>query len=134
MRNPINISGNRLETDIRNWLDTNSMGYTKSKEGPKGDIDYIIHSMNGDIYIECANQNSKGSVMDKIPHKVFKYWIRYRMKEIYIVRGKWQSFSESILEHLEHLRKTCSIDIKIVSFEEIINVLKTTEIKENKFF
>lgn len=131
--NPINISGKGLEWELKVWLDTNRIPYTKSVEGPKGDIDFIIHT-DTQMYIECANQNRKGSVMDKIPHKVFKYWNKHKMKKIHILRGSYNKFSKSINKHLELISSVCDIEITICDIKELQNELNNITIKENKFF
>jgi hypothetical protein len=129
-----NTSGKSLELELQMWLNENVCSYTKSVDGPKSDIDYIVHTKKAEYYIECTNQNIKGSVMDKIPHKVFKYWLRHKMKVIYVLRGSYTKFSKSIYEHLDFISKQCEIEIHIVSLAELKNVLMNKKVKPNKFF
>ena len=130
----INESGKTLELELQMWLNENECSYTKSANGRYGDIDYIVHTKKAEYYIECTNQNIKGSVMDKIPHKVFKYWFRHKMKVIYVLRGSYTKFSKSIHEHLDFISKQCGIEINIVSLIELQNILMNKKVKPNKFF
>ena len=130
--NPINNSGKELETDLRNWLVEKDIPFTQSADGPKADIDFIIHSKKP-MYIECHNQNTKGSVDEKIPHKVYKYWDKHKMKEIWIVKGKYP-LNKRIKGHIKLLETLCEIEVKIETLDSIKNKVISNPIQRNKFF
>lgn len=134
MQNIINIKGEELEDKLKDWLNENKIPYTKSVKGPKGDIDFIIHTNKTKLFIECANQNIKGSVVDKIPHKVFKYWFKHKMDTIYLLRGSYNKFTKSIMEHIKHIENTCDIKVHIVTFNQIQKILNNKKLNKNKFF
>jgi len=130
--NPINNSGKELETDLRNWLVEKDIPFTQSAEGPKADIDFIIHSKKP-MYIECHNQNTSGSVDEKIPHKIYKYWEKHKMQEIWIVKGKYP-LNKRIKGHIKLLETFCEIEVKIETLDSIKNKVTSNPIQRNKFF
>ena len=134
MRNPINTSGEILELEVKEYLHTKGIPFTHSPKGPRADIDFILHTGKEPLYIECHNQNGKGSEDEKIPHKIWKYWNKYGMKTIYIVKGKYNGFGKGVMEHIEWMGRTCNIQIHIISVNELKKVLNRVERKHNQFF
>lgn len=132
--NPINISGENLEREVKHFLNGTKLPYKKSPKGKNGDIDFIVYDGNKSMYIECHNQNGKGSVDEKIPHKIWKYWNKYKMGEIWVVKGKHNRFGKGIVEHLEWMSKECNISINLVTLDELKSVLNKCKIKQNPFF
>lgn len=130
--NPINNSGKELENELEQRLIQYSIPYTKSEEGPKADIDFIIHT-KPKMYIECHNQNSKGSVDEKIPHKVFKYWTKHKMKTMYIVKGAYP-LNTRIKGHIKLLEKAFGMKVEIESLDTITNKILSLPTQTNKFF
>ena len=116
--NPINESGSRLEEQLEKYLIKNNIPYRRAKSG-KHEIDFII----GDYYADCTNQNTIGSVEEKIPHKVWKYHQKYNYTEVYIIRGDYVP-STSVIEHLN----TYSFKTHIVTLEEFTNMLSNVKI------
>ena len=57
-------------------------------------IETILKNDNK-IYIDVTNQNGQGSVAEKVPHKVWKYYKKYGYEDVYIVMDgdKWVALS-----------------------------------------
>ena len=126
MGNPANESGTKLEDRVESFLKSNNFAYDKQKPGAS-EIDFII-PINGNrsIFADCTNQNSGGSVYEKVPHKVWKYSVKYEYDEVYIIRGT-QLPPISVKDHLQWFKEEIGVDTHIVSFEEFSNiVLKQT--------
>lgn len=130
--NPINNSGKELENELEQILIQNGIPYTRSEEGPKADIDFIIHTIPK-MYVECHNQNTKGSVDEKIPHKVFKYRSKHRMDTMYIVKGRYP-LNSRIENHIGLLEKAFGMKVQIESLGSITNKILSNPIQTNKFF
>lgn len=130
--NPINNSGKELENEFEKRLIQYGIPYTKSEEGPKGDIDFILHTIPK-MYIECHNQNTKGSVDEKIPHKVFKYRSKHGMDTIHIVKGT-NPINNRIKGHIELLEKAFEMKVEIESLDTITTKVLSLPIRTNKFF
>jgi len=123
MINPINESGNKLEKNLEVFLKKNNFSYKRQKSGAP-EIDFIIPiKENKTIYADCTNQNVAGSVYDKVPHKVWKYWDTYKYDEVYIIRGK-QLPPKAVIKHLEHLITTIGVKTHILTLEEFCNFLQ----------
>ena len=69
MGNPRNESGKFGEDRMKKVLIENNLPYTPGKNNG---IDFIVH-LEKDIYIDIKNQNTDGSVNEKLPHMVWKY-------------------------------------------------------------
>ena len=93
----------------------------------KSQIDFII---NGSIYADCTNQNSVGSVEEKIPHKVWKYWKMYGYKDVYIIKGKW-NVSSKVLEHLEDASIAWGYTTHIVDIDEFMGIVMSEPKKDS---
>jgi len=132
--NPINESGKKLETDLRNFLQEKQIPFQQSGKGTDIGIDFKIHINNTTLWVECANQNVEGSVIEKVPHKVFKYWKKYQMDKIILLRGNYNVFNKPILDHLKLIEDTCNIKVEIVSFDELKNILQDSTPKKHNFF
>jgi len=130
--NPINNSGKKLENELEQMLIQNGIPYTRSVEGPKADIDFIIHT-KPKMYIECHNQNTNGSVDEKIPHKVFKYKSRHGMDILYIVTGKYP-LSIRIKGHIKLLETLFDMKVQIENLDSITNKILSNPIQSNNFF
>jgi len=128
MINPINESGNKLEKNLEVFLKKNNFSYKRQKSGAP-EIDFIIPiKENKTIYADCTNQNVAGSVYDKVPHKVWKYWDTYKYDEVYIIRGK-EMPPKAVIKHLEHLIVTIGVKTHILNLEEFCNFLQGKETK-----
>jgi len=123
MINPINMSGTKLEENLELFLKSNDFPYKIQKSGAP-EIDFIIPIKgNKKIYADCTNQNVSGSVFDKVPHKVWKYWNTYKYDEVYIIRGK-QLPPKAVIKHLEHLITTIGVKTHILTLEEFCDFLQ----------
>ena len=128
MINPINLSGTKLEENLELFLKHNNFAYKKQKSGAP-EIDFIIPiEGNKTIYADCTNQNGPGSVYDKVPHKVWKYWKKYKYNEVYIVRGK-ELPTKSVKEHLKEYEEEGKFKTHILTLEEFCNFLQGKETK-----
>ena len=70
----------------------------------KSQIDFQIKCPNGNIlYVDPTNQNGSGSVGEKIPHKVWKYYKLYDYKKVYILMGKYDipTKNPSVVKHCQ---------------------------------
>mgnify|MGYP003627063044 FL=1 len=123
MINPINMSGIKLEENLELFLKSNDFPYRKQKSGAS-EIDFIIPTKeNKIIYADCTNQNTGGSVEEKIPHKVWKYWKKYNYKEVYIIRGDY-TIGKTVIKHLKDEEKTRGYKTHILTLEEFCNFLQ----------
>ena len=123
MNNPINVSGHKLEENLELFLKSNDFSYERQKSGVS-QIDFIIPIKgNKIIYADCTNQNIGGSVEEKIPHKVWKYWKKYNYKDVYIIRGNY-TISKTVIEHLKDEEKNHGYKTHIVTFEEFCHFLQ----------
>lgn len=99
--NPINISGNILEDKIENFLISKGIPYERNKHNG---IDFII---NNELYIDAKNQNTGGSVDEKLPFTVWKYKNKYKINHMIIVHGE-HNISKKVLQCIEEMS-----DIKV---------------------
>mgnify|MGYP003128352753 CR=1 FL=1 len=121
--NPINKSGTKLEENLELFLKSNGFAYDKQSPGAP-EIDFIIPiNRNKIIYADCTNQNVSGSVYDKVPHKVWKYWDTYKYDEVHIIRGK-ELPPKAVTKHLEHLVTTIGVKTHVLTLEEFCNFLQ----------
>lgn len=127
--NPINESGKKMETLRREFLTKHSIPF---KCGKSETIDFEIFT-TPTLWLECANQNSEGSVMDKIPTKILKYHIKRGVNEIYIERGNRQ-LSKDVLNCIEWIKAKSNIKVHILTSTEVDNLLLGIEAPKNKFF
>ena len=122
MGNPINESGTKLEDEVESFLKSNNFSFRKQKPGAP-EIDFIIPTnRNRSIFADCTNQNGTGSVYDKVPHKVWKYWEKYEYDEVYIIRGT-ELPPKAVKKHLQWFEKVTGVNTHIISFEEFCNIL-----------
>ena len=112
-----NRSGFVLEDMLERKLKELNIAYKRAKIGSH-EIDYIIQTDDDTFYVECKNQNGSGSVEEKIPHTVWKYWQKYDYKDVYIIRGKY-NLSQKVIEHCEYYPFTTHI----CTFDEFIALL-----------
>ena len=115
--NPINQSGVILENRLKEELSKRKLPFHHQKSGQK-QIDFII----GDIYVDCTNQNIGGSVEEKLPHKVWKYWKQYGFDEVYIIRGE-HMIGKSVREHLDMYKNAFNVTTHIVTLQQFLDIL-----------
>ena len=85
--NPINISGKKLEKAVEEFFILKDYNFDRPK-GKGVKIDFILETTEGRKYNECKNQNTDGSVDEKIPFTVWKYRKKYKINHIIIVHGE----------------------------------------------
>ena len=129
MDNPINISGQELEDKVQLHCVLNNLSYQRAKTG-SFEIDFIIETDKGKVYADCTNQNVGGSVEEKLPHKIWKYYKKYKYDNVSIIQGD-HKVSNHVLEHCKDLARVYSFDLQFVSCEQFCNGLT---IKEESFF
>ena len=115
--NPINQSGVLLENRLKEELSKRKLPFHHQTTGKK-EIDFII----GDIYVDCTNQNVVGSVEEKLPHKVWKYWKQYGFDEVYIIRGE-HMIGKSVREHLDMYKNAFNVTTHIVTLQQFLDIL-----------
>ena len=129
MDNPVNISGKDLEDRVETYCIENNISFQRAKSGAF-EIDFIIDTDNGKIYADCTNQNVVGSVEEKLPHKIWKYYKKYGYDNVHIIKGD-QKISSHVLEHCKDLARVFKFDLQFVSCEQFCNNLTQ---KEEGFF
>jgi hypothetical protein len=129
-----NQSGNDLESILESFLiEKNIPHIRQTAKNQKQQIDFII---DGRFYVECANQNVSGSVEDKIPHKIYKYYHIYKYKEVYVIRGSFIP-NKWVIKHCDDISEQYNFKWHLLTFEEFCNKLFGTNISTNtlqKFF
>jgi hypothetical protein len=120
MSNPINISGTKLENQLKEFLVEYNYPFI---DGGSKDIDFIIEIVNQKIYVDCTNQNTEGSVVDKIPQKIFKYYQKHKMDKFYIVRGEYKNFPKPVCDHISFLEDYFKFKVIILTYDEFIKIL-----------
>ena len=125
MSNPINESGSKLEDLVEDFLFKNKYRFI---DGGNKDIDFIIETTNEKIYVDCTNQNTEGSVIDKLPHKIYKYYQKHKMNDFYIIRGLYKKFPESVFEHINFLENCFNFKVIILTYDEFIKMLTNKNI------
>jgi len=130
IKNPINISGQKLEKEMSFFLESNSIPYVG---GGSSCIDFKIKTNTGIIYLDCTNQNVGGSVMEKLPHKIWKYWKKFRFNEVVITRGR-EKPNEILNQHLAWLEHILVIKIHVLDFDQSKKFILGKPLKINKFF
>ena len=125
MANPINKSGEAGEKRLLDYLEENKFSY-KQQITSKKQIDFIINpNTDNKIYIDVTNQNGQGSVAEKVPHKVWKYYKKYGYEDVYIVMGKYDLRKKMplIIEHCEEVYNGL-FKTHFVKFREMVNILE----------
>ena len=122
--NPRNESGKFGEDRMEKFLIETNLPYTSKKNNG---IDFIVH-LEKDIYIDIKNQNTDGSVNEKLPHMVWKYKQKYNYSKVYIVEGK-KDTPESVKKHCNEI-----CDVYFVKFEEMRDILLEAPPKIGRFF
>ena len=125
MDNPINISGQELEDKVQLHCVLNNLSYLRAKTG-SFEIDFIIETDKGKVYADCTNQNVGGSVEEKLPHKIWKYYKKYKYDNVSIIQGD-HKVSNHVLEHCKDLARVYNFDLKFVSCEQFCNSLNKNE-------
>ena len=125
MDNPINISGQELEDKVQLHCVLNNLSYQRAKTG-SFEIDFIIETDKGKVYADCTNQNVGGSVEEKLPHKIRKYYKKYKYDNVSIIQGE-HKVSNHVLEHCKDLARVYNFDLKFVSCEQFFNTLIKSE-------
>ena len=127
--NPVNISGQLLEDMVENYCVSNKISYKRARPGAH-EIDFIIESNKGKLFADCTNQNSGGSVEEKLPHKLWKYFKKYQYRNVYIVKGD-HKISPKVLEHCNEMARGYNFELHFVNYEQFTNKLVA---KEEGFF
>ena len=127
--NPVNISGQLLEDKVEKYCVSNKISYKRAKPGAH-EIDFVIESNKGKIFADCTNQNSVGSVEEKLPHKLWKYFKKYQYRNVYIIKGD-HKISAKVLEHCNEMARGYNFDLHFVNYEQFTNNLTA---KEEGFF
>ena len=122
MKNPINESGLKLEESLENYLRVNGLPYKRNSNG----IDFIVG--DGQYYIECKNQTQGGSVNEKLPHTIWKYRKKYGMDTMYIIQPYTDGMGV-VMNHIQWLESMLGINVHIVSYEDMCNVLSGNKIE-----
>ena len=128
--NPINKSGQKLEHEMSLFLETNSIPYDG---GGSSCIDFKIRTDTGIVYLDCTNQNVGGSVMEKLPHKIWKYWNKFKFNEVVITRGR-EKPNKVLNEHIKWLEDILNIKVHVLSFMESQQFILDKPLKLNEFF
>ena len=121
MSNPINESGTLGENHFETLLNENDIPF---KSGGNNGIDYIVFDK---FYMDSKNQTQGGSVDEKIPHTIFKYYEKYKQPKYYIVG--YYEYKESIKRHIKFLENKLNIKVYFYTPEEMIEVIKESGIK-----
>ena len=129
MDNPVNISGQLLEDKVELYCRENDISYKRAKPGAH-EIDFIIESSKGKLFADCTNQNTVGSVEEKLPHKLWKYFKKYQYRNVYIIKGD-HKISKSVLDHCYEMARGYNFQLSFVNFEQFTNGLNA---KEESFF
>ena len=128
--NPINLSGRELEDDMETFLIKYEYPYSRNSNG----IDFIVHTDVHTYYIECKNQNRGGSVVEKLPHTVWKYKMKYDMETLHIIQP-YRDYMGRVMEHIEWLKEKLDMQIWIGDFATLCNILLGTNPKNvSKFW
>ena len=128
--NPINKSGQKLEHEMSLFLETNSIPYDG---GGSSCIDFKIRTDTGIVYLDCTNQNVGGSVMEKLPHKIWKYWNKFKFNEVVITRGR-EKPNKVLNEHIKWLEDILNIKVYVLSFNESKKFILDKPLQINDFF
>lgn len=129
-KNPINISGQKLEKEMALFLKTNDVPY---EGGGSSCIDFKIKTDTGIIYLDCTNQNVGGSVMEKLPHKIWKYWNKFKFNEVVITRGR-EKPNKTLNDHIKWLENELNIKVYVLDFNQSKRFILNKPLKTNKFF
>ena len=121
MSNPINESGTLGENHFETLLKENDFPF---KPGGNNGIDFIVLD---EFYIDSKNQTQGGSIDEKIPHTIFKYYEKYKQPKYYIVG--YYEYKESIKRHIKFLENKLNIKVYFYTPEEMIEVIKESGIK-----
>lgn len=125
MDNPVNISGALLEDQVEKYCIENNILYTRAKAGAF-EIDFIIDTDKGKVYADCTNQNSVGSVEEKLPHKIWKYYKKYNYNNVTIVKGN-HKIANHVIEHCKDLARVYNFNLQFLDGEQFCNSLTKKE-------
>ena len=113
-----NKSGQELERKLMDFLIEKKIPF-KRQRPRQPEIDFVIDNT---IYADCTNQNVEGSVQEKIPHKIWKYYKKYGYKEVYIIRG-FHIPDRSVIQHCDEIAEKFNFKWHLVTFEELCEIL-----------
>lgn len=113
-----NKSGEELERKVMDFLVEKNIPFKRQKPR-QPEIDFIIDNR---IYADCTNQNVEGSVQDKIPHKIWKYYKKYGYKEVYIIRG-FRIPDKGVIQHCDEIAEKFNFKWHLVTFGEFCEIL-----------
>jgi len=126
-----NKSGFKLESELKKFLVEKNIPHKQQRPG-KPEIDFIIGE---NLYVDCTNQNEEGSVDEKIPHKLWKYYKRYKYTEVYIIRGK-KIPNDLVFEHCREICQKYNFKFHVMTLQEFCNFLEHKDFENplEKFF
>lgn len=107
----VHIRGKELEDRTEKYLSSQHIPFKRNKHSG---IDFII---NGYLHMDCVAQGQSGSIGDKLPHKVYKYVKKYKLKDIYILHPN-SPITETVGEHLIHLENSLNTKIHILDWKD----------------
>lgn len=116
-----NKSGASMEKKLQSFLIQNCIPYKYQTNG-KSEIDFIIGTDDNLIYADCTNQNETGSVDEKLPHKIWKYYKKYKYDVVYIIRGTHIP-NKSVISHCQEIGKINGFNFNLVVFEEFCDII-----------
>lgn len=115
----IKQSGLSLEQDLEHFLDSHQIPYWKGVD-QKMEIDFIVRDIHGnEVYIECKNQQSQGSVVDKLPHTIWKYHRKYQMQQLFLLVGNIHVIPDYIHENIQWLEQQLHLKVHIMSLSDM---------------
>ncbi len=129
MDNPVNISGQLLEDKVETYCRENNISYKRAKPGAH-EIDFIIESSRGKLFADCTNQNSVGSVEEKLPHKLWKYFKKYQYRNVNIIKSD-HKISKTEHNNFYEMDRGYSFEIYWCNFEQVKMGITA---KEESFF
>jgi hypothetical protein len=113
----IKHSGIHLEQDLEQFLDQHHIRYLRGVD-QKMEIDFTIYDVHmNKIYVECKNQQSQGSVVDKIPHTIWKYHRKYQMQQLFLLVGALHVIPDYIHENIQWLEQVLHLQVHVVTLD-----------------
>ena len=120
-------NGIGLENRVRSYLESQNIQFRYNKTNG---IDFIIA---GGFYMDCIAQKVSGSIVDKLPHKCFKYIKRYNLqgRSIYILQP-YYSILKGVGEHLEMLEEKYECNIHILDWNDFTYLMEGGQFESRK--
>jgi hypothetical protein len=115
--NIINSSGLAMEDSVESFLLEQNIPYQRSSSG-KHEIDFILSTKDGPLYLECSNQNVPGSVEEKLPHKLWKYYKKYQFDNVILVTGIL-NINKRVVDHCFEITETYKFNLQILTLPDL---------------